>query len=250
MSRLRQRIELSKTRRCVSDAIELTRKLGVRYIWIDALCVVQDDPEEQLNAMSRMSDIYSSAVFVIATAGTDDEKVDTCIDSSALEQPFSIFLDWSRPTVAKSFLDRLIITTWVCQGILLDIGRTRNNELDSHCEGIMDSDPKRDVEAIQQKVEMTDTRFDEASRDIDQGVHHVEVGNNFEALALFMKARERVSAFQLLDRRSWKIYAVVSANIALVYQMQSLPGIALDIAKASLAMQSKLPNVDCNSTLE
>ena len=274
MSRLRRSIEPSKTRRCVSDAIELTRSLGVRYIWIDSLCVVQDNQDECLNAMSRMSDIYRSAVLVIATVDTNDEAVDSCIDSSVLEQPFSIFLDWSRPTVAKSFSDclftpnnfsrhwaipetfeskmSLLFSTyfWGKQAARDSAVATRINESDKQCEGITDSDPKHDVEAIQLEVETTDTRFDEANREIEQGVHHVEAGNTFEALALFMKAREFVSAFQLLSPRSWKIHAVASANIASIYQMQQLPVIALDIAKGSMAVKTKLPNENCKSALE
>ena len=263
MSQLRQGIELSKARRCVSDAIRLTRSLGLRYIFIDALCTVQDDHEDRLNAFSTMSDIYSSAVFVIATAGNDDETVDTCIDSSVLEQPFSIFLDWSRPTIAKSFSDRLFIVdfgrAWIFKGKLLEPEKkpaddtavaTRIDESDNQCEENTDSDPKHDVEAVQLEVEITDTQFDEGSRAIEQGVHYVETGGTFEALAFFMKARELVSAFQLLTQRSWKIYATASANIALIYQMQGLSRTALDIAKASMAIQSRLPDLDYSSTLE
>lgn len=28
------------------DAIKITRHLGVKYIWIDCFCIVQDDPQD------------------------------------------------------------------------------------------------------------------------------------------------------------------------------------------------------------
>ena len=267
-------IESSDIPRCALDAIELTRKLGVRYIWIDSLCVVRDDQEESLNVMLKMSDIYRSAILTICPSGTYDKNINSCIDSSILKQPFSIFLDWSRPTVAKSCSARLFVPNalsrcWIIQessmsdlvlssasleevdivaGILVD--RTQGNESDTLREGIPDSDRVHDAEIVKPEVDTNGMKIDEASREIVQGVHYVEAGKGFEALASFMKARELVSAFQLLTARSWKIHAVASANIALVYQMQDLLAMALDITETSLAVQSRLPNVDCNSSLE
>ena len=40
MSRLQQGIEPYKTSRSVLHAINLTRSLGMRYLWVDTLCVV------------------------------------------------------------------------------------------------------------------------------------------------------------------------------------------------------------------
>lgn len=274
LSRLQRNMEPSELPRRVSDAIELTRSLGVRYIWIDSLCVVQDDQEELLNAISSMSDIYRSAILTIAAVGANDETFYSCIDGPVLEQPFSILLDWSRPTIAKLFSDRLFtsntfnrdlsitgarlsLLTLYHQSVSRRVRSRRRSRSKFYAKfdcttgpPALDSDWLHDAEDVLPKVEAPDTQFDEASREIEQGVHHVEAGKSFEALALFMKARELVNAFRPLTPRSWEIHAVASANIALVYQMQHLPAMALDIAEASLAVRSRLPTVDCNSTLE
>ncbi len=267
MSRLRQSLEPSKLPRWVLDAIVLTRNLGVRYIWIDALCIVQDDQEERLNVISTMSRIYHSAILTIAAAGTNDELVDTCINSSVLGQPFSIFLDWSRPTVAKSLSYRLSPEITFGRGctstfpedccLLLLLAKASDmavaiptNKADTINGVIPGLDRLSDSDTVERKGETTNIQFDEASREIQEGVHHVEAGKTFEALALFMKARELASAFQPLTPRSWTIHAVASANIALIYQIQLLPAIALDIAEASLSMHRRLPTVDRNCTLE
>src|SRR3954452_14892826 len=50
------------------DAFEITRSLGVRYIWIDALCIIQDDPEDWQLESAKMCDIYRNAYYTIAAS--------------------------------------------------------------------------------------------------------------------------------------------------------------------------------------
>ncbi|KAF4982268.1 hypothetical protein FZEAL_2054 [Fusarium zealandicum] len=52
------------------DAIVLTRNLGVRYLWIDALCIIQDSQMDWERECSQMADIYSKAFLTIAAAST------------------------------------------------------------------------------------------------------------------------------------------------------------------------------------
>ncbi|PVH76471.1 HET-domain-containing protein [Cadophora sp. DSE1049] len=54
-------------------AIQVTRSLGYRYLWIDALCIMQDDEIERTNEIMRMDDIYfNSALNISATEGSTD----------------------------------------------------------------------------------------------------------------------------------------------------------------------------------
>ncbi|RYP68329.1 hypothetical protein DL771_006715 [Monosporascus sp. 5C6A] len=52
------------------DAIEITRGLGVRYLWIDSLCIVQDDPLDWRSESLKMADIYSNSYLTIAATGS------------------------------------------------------------------------------------------------------------------------------------------------------------------------------------
>ena len=278
MSRLERGIESAEIPRCVLDAINFTRNLGVRYIWIDSLCIVQDDHEGLGKTLKRIAAIYHSAVATIvrdAVIGTSDETVECCIDSAVLQQPFSILLDWSRPKVAQSFSDRLFTPNtlsrgWIFQERILSsnslifyarraeykkavrriVEATQINESDDPQENIPESDRPHDATMTHVDTDSVGVQFEGANREIDQGIHHSEAGRYLQALALFVKARESVSAFQKLTPRSWRIHAIASANIALVYQMQRLPGTALDIAEASLEVQSRLPEGECHSSLE
>lgn len=59
---------LSKLPRALQDAINLVRCLGVRYIWIDSLCIVQDSKRSwNLNARA-MDLIYGNALLTICAA--------------------------------------------------------------------------------------------------------------------------------------------------------------------------------------
>lgn len=52
------------------EAFKVTTALGYRYIWIDALCIVQDDPSDLYREMMKMGNIYSnSAVTIFAGNG-------------------------------------------------------------------------------------------------------------------------------------------------------------------------------------
>ncbi|KAK5047153.1 hypothetical protein LTR84_007096 [Exophiala bonariae] len=64
----RRSIESDKLCHVFQDAINLTRKIGYRYIWIDALCIVQDWPDDLSNELRRMGHIYSNAVLTLAAS--------------------------------------------------------------------------------------------------------------------------------------------------------------------------------------
>lgn len=58
--------------RVINDAIAFVAGLGVTYLWVDALCIVQDDPESKRHYVPRMSRIYGEAMStIIALTGSD-----------------------------------------------------------------------------------------------------------------------------------------------------------------------------------
>ena len=60
------RIALEKLPRNFQDAVLVVRKLGLRFLWIDALCIVQDDLADWAREAARMADVYGSAHLTIA----------------------------------------------------------------------------------------------------------------------------------------------------------------------------------------
>lgn len=54
------------------DAVVLTRALDIDYLWIDSLCIVQDDEEDWRREAVMMGSLYQSAALVIVAAGSED----------------------------------------------------------------------------------------------------------------------------------------------------------------------------------
>jgi len=54
------------------DAVEVTRRLQVRYLWIDALCIFQNSRDDWLAEAPQMNQVYSSAFCVLAATGSMD----------------------------------------------------------------------------------------------------------------------------------------------------------------------------------
>jgi hypothetical protein len=56
----------------IRDALGFTEMLGLRYLWVDSLCIVQDDTNAKYAEMENMSAIYANAsVTIIASDGCD-----------------------------------------------------------------------------------------------------------------------------------------------------------------------------------
>jgi hypothetical protein len=52
----------------IQNTIDLVRELGERYLWVDALCIIQDDPASLSRNLNQMQLIYASSVFCIMAA--------------------------------------------------------------------------------------------------------------------------------------------------------------------------------------
>jgi hypothetical protein len=63
--------ELPKTFR---DAVLVARKLGIRYLWIDSLCIIQGDVTDWEIESSRMAGVYSNAYVNLAASSSRDSR--------------------------------------------------------------------------------------------------------------------------------------------------------------------------------
>jgi hypothetical protein len=56
----------------IRDAITLVRKIGETYLWVDALCIVQNDDADKAVQIGAMGDIYRQSILCIqAMCGVD-----------------------------------------------------------------------------------------------------------------------------------------------------------------------------------
>lgn len=56
----------------IQEAIHATRELGIPYLWVDALCIVQDDDEDRSRELASMAQIYRHATVTISAASAEN----------------------------------------------------------------------------------------------------------------------------------------------------------------------------------
>lgn len=52
----------------IQDAIVMTKKLGFHYLWVDSLCIIQDNYDDKAKEIQVMDDIFRNATLTIAAA--------------------------------------------------------------------------------------------------------------------------------------------------------------------------------------
>lgn len=55
--------------RTILDAAQVVRGSGEKYLWVDALCINQNDPEDQQHLVTEMGAIYGASLVTIVSTG-------------------------------------------------------------------------------------------------------------------------------------------------------------------------------------
>lgn len=67
-------LRISTLSKSIRDGIHVTMILGLRYIWIDALCIVQDDPADTAGEIAKMPAIYQGALLTLSAGGASSSS--------------------------------------------------------------------------------------------------------------------------------------------------------------------------------
>ncbi|UKZ48019.1 hypothetical protein TrVGV298_002255 [Trichoderma virens] len=65
---LKKNIPLKSLPKSFQDAVTVTRALRISYLWIDSLCIIQDDTKDWESEASKMGDVFNSAYCTIAAS--------------------------------------------------------------------------------------------------------------------------------------------------------------------------------------
>ncbi|KAF1349442.1 HET-domain-containing protein, partial [Lizonia empirigonia] len=71
---LKSQIQLEDLPRTVQEAIEVCRALSMRYLWVDALCIIQEGGEDFAREVANMGAIYAGSLFTVAAADSTDAE--------------------------------------------------------------------------------------------------------------------------------------------------------------------------------
>lgn len=57
------------------DAIRATQQLGIRYLWIDAVCIIQDNEADKARELQVMGRIYRDATLTISASSSKSARL-------------------------------------------------------------------------------------------------------------------------------------------------------------------------------
>jgi hypothetical protein len=72
---LRAGISNRELPRTFRDAVAVCQQLDVSYIWIDSLCIRQDDPQDWAVEAAAMRSVYTNALCNLAATGASDSSM-------------------------------------------------------------------------------------------------------------------------------------------------------------------------------
>ncbi|OAQ90114.1 heterokaryon incompatibility protein [Purpureocillium lilacinum] len=106
------------------DAIDMVRKLGIRYLWADSLCIVQDSESDWRRESASMANVYANSTITIAAslASGDAEPLFATAPVAHLAKTLHAHGVYARKTLAHGHGAQplpLMSRAWVLQERLL-----------------------------------------------------------------------------------------------------------------------------------
>ncbi|KAI0326975.1 HET-domain-containing protein [Cubamyces sp. BRFM 1775] len=91
-------IPVSRLPKTIVDAIQVTHMLGVRYLWVDSLCIIQDSYEDKKRELTKMRDVYLHAFLMIdaASAASASQGFLHASDRVPVDASLWLQFSWSR----------------------------------------------------------------------------------------------------------------------------------------------------------
>jgi hypothetical protein len=68
-------IHVSSLTKTFQDAIIITRQLGLQYLWIDSLCIIQGDKDDWASESATMANVYAGCTVNIVAAAASEGSV-------------------------------------------------------------------------------------------------------------------------------------------------------------------------------
>ncbi|KAF2708994.1 HET-domain-containing protein [Pleomassaria siparia CBS 279.74] len=89
-------IDMEKIPLTIRDAILVAESISIDYIWIDALCIVQDSQEDKVSQLAKMESIYRNSLVTIVAAIFKDVNngfLQDRVDKPLSDKPCGIWTD-------------------------------------------------------------------------------------------------------------------------------------------------------------
>lgn len=129
-------IAFSELNRTFQDAVLVTRALGIRYLWIDSLCIIQDSALDWQKESALMGSVYNGAMINIAADAAEDGDQGFLSKRALLSLPYTLmgksshgklFLKASKRHRLVEYSGNLRRRAWVFQEYTLSACSIRYN---------------------------------------------------------------------------------------------------------------------------
>jgi hypothetical protein len=129
----REKFSIDELPKTLSDTVRVTKDLGFRWLWIDSLCIVQNDRDDWAREAVKMASIYQNAIVTIsadssqdAKAGLHNEKSISMLDR---DKSFEI-----RNTLSSGRKSSIIVFAYQKTNVDSSVTKIRDmGDLLSHC---------------------------------------------------------------------------------------------------------------------
>ncbi|KAK5127656.1 hypothetical protein LTR85_006997 [Meristemomyces frigidus] len=118
------------------DAVAITRKLGIRYLWIDALCIIQDSDADWRAESSAMDYVYRNADVTLASEASPRSAIGIEESMRNARAPSSTLAWASVHCVSKDLRGKIYFRVdydkaagWTSRGPLSNRGWTLQEEI-------------------------------------------------------------------------------------------------------------------------
>lgn len=100
----REQFSIDELPKTLSDTVRVTKDLGFRWLWIDSLCIVQNDRDDWAREAVKMAHVYQNAIVTIAADSSQDAKAGLHNDKSVskLDRDHSVQITNTLSTGQKS----------------------------------------------------------------------------------------------------------------------------------------------------
>ena len=86
----------------LQDAVVVTRLLGLRYLWIDSLCIIQDSKSDWEEEGSKMDQVYKNAYVTLAATSATTSHDGFLQRTPAPENPITLAYYFKDHTLCHS----------------------------------------------------------------------------------------------------------------------------------------------------
>ncbi|KAK4223399.1 heterokaryon incompatibility protein-domain-containing protein [Podospora fimiseda] len=84
------------------DPITITGHLGIRYLWIDCLCIIQDSPDDWANEADKMASVYGCSTLTICAAASAKSTTGILVQNLQLSSESFVDMTFASESVGAS----------------------------------------------------------------------------------------------------------------------------------------------------